>query len=276
MAQHIPRLDLMIAYSCNLSCAGCISLSDRPRDGVAAFVDIEHWVKDWSPVITPAVITLFGGEPCLHPRLLEICDLVRQHWPDTVIRLITNGYLLDNFNSSAWFAYAPLEIQVSVHRKDHESLISQSIKKILLHRKDWKIAMNPQTGHEQLSWTSDGIKIYKSIFKDFVVPFKSVNGRIEPWHSDPTQAHAICGSPNTPVLYKGQLYKCPAVANAIDLSGQNWFDYTPCNSAEQLDQFISQIGQPEAVCGQCPQRSQAVVIDHFDKNNVIVKQKISS
>jgi hypothetical protein len=95
-------------------------------------------------------------------------------------------------------------------------------------------------------------------------------------NSDPKKAHAICGAPNTPVLYKGKLYKCPAVANAMDLSGENWFDYTPCDSDVGLDEFINNIGRPEAVCGQCPQLNQAVIIDHFDTNNVIVKQKISS
>lgn len=276
MAKLIPRIDLMIAYSCNVSCVGCISLSDRQRDGIAPFADVTAWIEQWSLLITPQVVTLFGGEPCLHPRLLEICQTLRQHWPNTVIRLITNGYLLDNFDNSAWFDYAPFEMQVSIHRKDHETHINQSIKKILLNRKDWKIALSQEKAHEQLSWTVPGIKIYKSIFKDFIVPFKSINGHIEPWYSDPKKAHAICGAPNTPVLYKGKLYKCPAVANAMDLSGENWFDYTPCDSTAGLDEFINNIGRPEAVCGQCPQLNQAVIIDHFDTNNVIVKQKISN
>lgn len=275
MPRSIPRLDVMIAYSCNLSCAGCISLSDRPREGVAAFADVDAWIQTWAHRITPGVVTLFGGEPCLHPRLLEICHVIRYHWPDAVIRLITNGYLLDNFDSGAWFDLAPVEIQVSVHRSDHEHLINQAIRQILLHRTDWKTQQNTGTGHEQLSWTSAGIRIYKSRFKDFVVPFKLENNTIQPWHSDPAQAHAICGAPDTPVLYKGLLYKCPAVANVMDLTGQNWFGYEPCEREDQLDQFISSIGHAESVCGQCPQRSQAVVVDHFDKNNVHVKQKIT-
>lgn len=274
MAQTINRLDLMIAYSCNISCAGCISLSDRKRDGIAGFTEITQWVEHWSRLISPEVVTLFGGEPCLHPRLPEICFVVRQHWPNTTIRLITNGYLLDNFDSSVWFNYAPVEIQISIHRKDHESFINQNIKKILANRQDWQVSKNNNAGHEQLSWTSEGIKIYKSIFKDFVVPYQAVEQAIKPWYSNAKEAHAICGAPNTPVLYKGKLYKCPAVANAMDLTNENWFDYVPCDGLDNLDQFIAGIGKPEKVCGQCPDRSQAVVVDHFDKKNVIVKQKI--
>lgn len=275
MVRTIPRIDLMIAYSCNLSCAGCISLSDRAREGVAPLAEIKQWINHWSGLINPKVVTLFGGEPCLHPQLLEICQSLKQYWPDSIIRLITNGYLLDNFDSSVWFQFSPIEIQISVHRKDHESIINQAIKKILLHRNDWKISKTPDDSHKQLTWTSNGIKVYKSIFKDFIIPFKSINGDIEPWHSRPEKAHAICGAPNTPILYKGRLYKCPAVANAMDLSKKNWFEYRPCDSEHDLDHFIENIGRPEQVCGQCPELNQAIVIDHFDKNNVIVKQKIS-
>ena len=271
----MDRLDVMVAYSCNLSCAGCISVSDRPREGVASIEEIETWLSHWSPLIAPGVTTLFGGEPCLHPRLINICTMIRQAWPNTVIRLITNGYLLDNFDSYSWFKFGSFEIQVSIHRQDHKSRINRAIARILACRKDWRVVCDPRSAHEQISWTSGDVRIYKSVFKDFVVPFKSVGTSINPWQSDPVQAHAICGAPNTPVLYKGKLYKCPAVANVMDLTGANWFGYEPCLGQPGLDQFISGIGKPEHVCAQCPQRDQAVIIDHFDRNNVIVKQKIT-
>jgi len=272
----IPRLDLMIAYSCNISCRGCISLSDFKRDGVANIKDINSWVVHWKSLIEPRVVTLFGGEPCLHPHLLTVCEIVRTAWPNTVIRLITNGYLLDNFDNSAWFKFAPMEIQVSVHRKDHEHIINHAIKEILKNSTEWKVTQGTgERNHRQMIWALDGFKIYKSIFKDFVVPFKQVEQKILPWMSNPAAAHSICGAPDTPVLYKGRLYKCPAVANAIDLADANWLNYEPCADASTLDQFIAGIGKPESVCAQCPDSTQAVVVDHMDKNNVIVKQNIS-
>ena len=273
MIRNIPRLDVMVAYSCNISCVGCISLSDFKRDGVASYADIESWVVHWHTLISPEVVTLFGGEPCLHPQLPAICALIRQHWPNTVIRLITNGYLLNNFDSQIWFEYAPMEIQVSIHRKDHEPIINQRIKSILDCRPGWTVHKSNKTAHEQLSWQLDNFRIYKSIFKDFVVPYYQTGNTLLPWHSDPAEAHAICGAPNTPILYKGKLYKCPAVANAMDLSGQNWFDYQACSDETGLDEFIAGIGRPETVCGQCPNKTQALVVDHFDINNVTVKQK---
>ena len=268
MKYTFHRLDIMIAYSCNIACAGCISISDRKRDGVASLGDISAWCTKWQEHIVPEVITIFGGEPCLHPRLIEVCRTVRLAWPDSVIRLITNGYLLDNFDPKHWFTLGKFEMQVSVHRQDHRSIIDNAIKNILLQRSNWKTTAHGGDDHKQIAWTSDDVTIYKSIFKDFIVPYKD---DVKPWHSDPAEAHKICGSPNTPILYKGLLYKCPAVANAIDISGENWFDYRAYDVTDDLTEFVSNIGKPEAVCGQCPDQQQAVIINHFDTNNVKTK-----
>jgi len=270
----INRLDVMVAYSCNLACQGCISISDRTRNGVEPVGNIIDYLNKWKNKIFPAVTTVFGGEPCLHPNLIEICKHIRVVWPNTVIRLITNGYLLDNFDANEWFDLGPVEIQVSVHRQDHEHILNKKIKNILVARKPWIITVHGgSNSHKQIQWQHNSVTVYKSIFKDFVVPYRQQENQLLPWNSDPSESHKICGSPNNPVLYKGKLYKCPAVANAMDITKQNWFNYRAADVDGDLDQFVANIGVPEPVCGQCPNRAQAVIIDHFDKKNVIVKQK---
>jgi len=275
MRHSLPRLDLMIAYSCNIACLGCISISDRKREGVAKLSDIAAWIDKWHTVINPKTITLFGGEPCIHPKLIEICGLIRKYWNKSVIRLITNGYLLDNFNPEAWYNFEPFEIQVSIHRKDHEERINESIKKILIVKKGWKTSNHGDefNQHKQLQWKLNEFTLYKSIFKDFIVPYKTTKEKLQAWHSDPKEAHKICGAPATPILYKGKLYKCPPVANVIDISGENWFNYNGYDVTDNIAEFIANINKPESVCGQCPDLSQAVIINHFNKDNVIVKSK---
>jgi organic radical activating enzyme len=264
----------MIAYSCNLACKGCISLSDFDRDGIASLEDITAWCKEWHTVISPGVITLFGGEPTLHPRLIEVCKVVKQYWPQTTLRLITNGYLLENFPADAWFNLTPFEIQVSIHRKDHETLINQKIKNILAVHNDWAVTQyKDYREHKQLEWSRSGFKLYKSIFGEFVSPYLTKNNKLIAANGDPTAAHSICGAPNTPVLYKNNLYKCPAVANVMELSKENWFGYQAVASTDDLTNFISSIGKPESVCAQCPDKTNAVIFNHLDRDNVIVKQK---
>jgi organic radical activating enzyme len=269
---NIPRLDFMIAYSCNLACKGCISLSDFDRDGVVSIEDIATWCEEWHTILSPEVITLFGGEPTLHPKLPEICKIVRDRWPNATIRLITNGYLLDNFSSNIWFNYSPFEIQVSIHRLDHEHLINAKIKNILLLYKDWYVTKHTNN-HKQLEWSRPGFKIYKSKFGEFIAPYQLQNGRPIAALGDPYSAHAICGSPDTPVLYKNKLYKCPAVANVIDYTKENWLGYQPMASTDDLTTFISLINKPESVCAQCPDQTKAIVFNHQNKDTVVVRQK---
>jgi organic radical activating enzyme len=273
MRKKIARLDLTIVYSCNISCKGCISLSDIKREGIEDFENIKSWVDYWSTIIDPEVLTIFGGEPCLHNKLLDICSLVRDRWPNAIIRLITNGYLLDRFPPDSWFNFMPFEIQVSLHRLDHKEIINAQIEKILKTTRNWKVIINDDTNHhKQISWKlkNSEFEIYKSIFKDFVVPFKE---NFLPWFSSPEKAHQICGSPNTPILYKGKLYKCPPVANIIDVTKENKLNYSPCSTEEEIDNFISYIGKPEHVCSYCPERHQANIVNHFDPKNVNVKKK---
>lgn len=268
MKHTFPRLDFMVAYSCNIACAGCISISDRKRDGIVSLDDVSAWSTKWKDYIDPEIISVFGGEPCLHPKLIDVCRDIRLAWPNSVIRLITNGYLLDNFDPKDWFTLGKFEMQISLHRQDHRSIIDTAIKNILLQRPDWKITTYGGIDHKQIAWANDSVTIYKSVFKDFVVPYKD---DIKPWHSDPAAAHKICGSPSTPILYKGLLYKCPAVANAIDITGENWFNYHAYDVTDNLSEFVSNIGHPETVCGQCPDKQQAVIINHFDIKNVKTK-----
>jgi hypothetical protein len=274
MIHQIPRLDIMIAYSCNVACKGCISLSDRRRSGVEPKKNIDSWLDGWRHKISPRVCAIFGGEPCLHPDLPGICRSIRNTWPDTTMRLITNGYLLHNFDANVWFDLAPIEIQISVHRKDHEHKINQNIKNILIQHNSWKITQQGgNRQHRQLSWQHHtGVLIYKSIFKEFIIPYQAVQNKILPWHSDPAKAHSICGAPATPILFKNKLYKCPAVANVMDLIGENsWCNYRAFDTESDLTCFVSHIGQPESCCSQCPEQSQAQIIDHMDPVNVRVK-----
>jgi hypothetical protein len=275
ISHSIPRLDLMIAYSCNIRCKGCISLSDFNRDGVAPYGEIESWIDYWKDHLAPKVITLFGGEPLLHPQIKDILLLVRKNWPQSKIRLITNGYLLDRVEPEFWYTIDQFEMQISIHRQDHETQINTIIKKILSQRADWKVSTAPSKPgeHRQLIFELPGITIWKSYFKHFVAPYKLEQNKLIPFNNDPAKAHAICGSPNTPVLYKGKLYKCPPVANIIDYVGHNWNNYQSCSNKDQLKQFVADIGKPEAVCSQCPENMDQHTYDHMDSKNVYVKLK---
>ncbi len=267
MTVSIKRLDLNITYACNLSCKGCISLSDMNRRGIESLESIEQQCMDWSTRIDPQVITLFGGEPLLHPRIHDVIITVRKYWPASKVRLITNGYLLKKHNPETWFEHAPFEMQISVHRRDHEAMLTHEIKRILLCRTGWQIRRLQQNGgHKDLEFSLEDFVIYKSRFGKFVKPYKD---DITPFASDPQLAHSVCGAPNTPVLYKNRLYKCPPVANILDIM-PGYVDYQGVGHNQDLSEFVQAIGKPESVCAMCPENISHSV-DHYAKENVHVK-----
>ena len=262
----INRLDFNITYACNLACKGCISLSDSTRYGVESLQNIQIQCDSWHERLQPRIIALFGGEPLMHPRIHDVIEKIKQAWPEATLRLITNGYLLKKHDPEIWFKYEPLEIQVSIHRQDHEAILTEQIKRIVECRTDWKILKFTDDGHKQLELSRKGFKIYKSKFGDFVMPY---NKDLTPFNSDPKMAHSICGSPATPILYKNRLYKCPPVANLLDMK-PGYVDYDGVGHNEDLSEFVNGIGKPEGVCAMCP-ASRSHSIDHYAEENVHVK-----
>ena len=59
----------------------------------------------------------------------------------------------------------------------------------------------------------------------------------------------------------------------MDLTNENWFGYSAKSSTDDLANFVNSIGLPESVCAQCPDRTNAIVFNHLDKDTVIVRQK---
>ena len=261
----INRLDFNITYACNLACKGCISLSDFDRRGVESLQSIQIQCDNWHDRLQPHIIALFGGEPLMHPKIHDVIEKIKQSWPKAILRLITNGYLLKKHDPEIWFNYEPIEIQVSIHRQDHEAIITEQIKRIVECRPGWKTSKSTDGGHKQLQLSREGFKIYKSKFGNFVIPY---NTGLTPFNSDPKVAHSICGSPATPVLYKNRLYKCPPIANLLDMK-PGYVDYTGVGHNEDLDEFVNGIGKPENVCAMCPE-SRKHNFDHYAEENVHV------
>ena len=269
---RIKRLDFNVAYACNLSCKGCISLSNDEfkRKGVEPLQDIKEQCETWSKILDPSVISIFGGEPLLHPKIEKVLSLIREYWPQSQIRFITNGYLLRRYDPNMWFKFGDLEMQVSIHRLDHEQMITEEIKKIVRCRTGWQAKRTSYGGHTQLELHHDELSVYKSKFKTFVMPYKFDNGKLEPFKSDPKKAHSICGSPDTPILYKNKLYKCAPIANILDLDHNDLYNYEGTEATGDIEALVKMINKPEKICSMCPeQRSHS--IDHMKKENVHVK-----
>ena len=98
----IEHLDIPIIRSCNLACVGCMTHSNHNNiKGTVRLNESREWLKFWSERLSPDAITLFGGEPLLHPEFADWAVAVRNIWGNDIpISVNTNGYYLDKIIDS--------------------------------------------------------------------------------------------------------------------------------------------------------------------------------
>lgn len=85
-----------IVSHCNLNCAGCTHFSPLAEP---CFEDINNFKKDFEKlkeVFDVSIIRIMGGEPLLHPQVLEFLKITKNLFPKAEIQLVTNGLLLNN------------------------------------------------------------------------------------------------------------------------------------------------------------------------------------
>lgn len=103
-----PRASLQfqvdITRHCNLNCIYCGNYSPLAKK---EFLDLEEYQKDLSRLSElfhgeAKRILLQGGEPLLHPKISEILEITRKHFPLGEIRVITNGIPLPSMKDDFW------------------------------------------------------------------------------------------------------------------------------------------------------------------------------
>lgn len=105
----IPKPLINVSYhltdSCNLNCAGCYHFSPLATKGdVASIEEFESDIRKLSEVMEGevTVLTLFGGEPLLHPKAYSFPYIIKKYLPYTQVDFITNGILIPEQPEEFW------------------------------------------------------------------------------------------------------------------------------------------------------------------------------
>jgi organic radical activating enzyme len=106
------RLEYNIVEHCNLACRSCSHLSPiQAKHHVDADV-LERDLTLLSRHYHAQTVRLLGGEPLLHPGLIDIIRRVRRSQVADVICIVTNGVLLPRMGPEFWESVDVVDVSV--------------------------------------------------------------------------------------------------------------------------------------------------------------------
>ena len=239
-------IDVLLVDHCNLNCAGCDHFSymsdpwfielDSLRDQLEIIKENIPWLE---------AISLWGGEPLLHPEIIEICKITRNIFPTQQITIGSNGILISTLSDEDLQTLHDLDIgfQISYYFSDE-----QNFEKITKKLADKKIhhCLTDSRSHFQMT-------------------------QINPWGTEDVTQYYTCGKAPLPELtlkdYK--LYKCaftsciekPSKKLNLDIPQEEGIDYLDIRkiTKEKLYEFVF---SPTKLCAYCTENGNNTTVWH--------------
>lgn len=118
-------LEAHIVDHCNLTCAECCSLSPLLPTWLAEPEALSQDLAKAAKVLAPRVFKLVGGEPLLHPALVDILQRVRRAGIASEVSVTTNGLLLGRMSDAFWEQVDALTISLYPKPRLATDLIAQ-------------------------------------------------------------------------------------------------------------------------------------------------------
>lgn len=262
---------VLINNLCNLTCNHCSGLFRYDFTGVFDWKTHEEKYKKWSEIVDFPALDIFGGEPYLNPDLDSWVMNIRKLWPDSQMRIFTNGtrlYSERDIELTRKFIRNNVELRVSCHDQNEWERTKAAVSNILKPWEDLKIIeMDMQPGKEWycVEYYFEGrllITLYRvtemfptwATFRDGKIHF--IKG------GDQEESFKKCvWKDESATLQHGLLYKCPPVTNYAEAKYQVMFDeeaaelleqYKACSPVkEEVIDFINNIPKSMPQCSLC-------------------------
>ena len=277
----------MIQYACNLSCRGCITMTDYMRKGSVSIDKGKLWLEEWSDQLDIGTICLFGGEPLMNKDITSWIRQTRKYFPNSQIKIISNGTYLKNKNIlPELFSVGNVVYQISLHWREGPKF--EEIKKQLLSQmqkyESWTTVKSDRK--EIIYAFSHGtVLVQLAVFGEFIQPYQGHGNSMKPWASDDINAsYNICGSPRNPILYNNRIFKCGPIANLEDTlilhnlekdpDWQTYLDYKGFGVSDDLTELIDNFNKPHDICSMCSKHKEQAEILHYQSENVLEKKEI--
>jgi MoaA/NifB/PqqE/SkfB family radical SAM enzyme len=233
------NFEVHVTDHCNLNCAGCGHFSPLVKEG---FLNPTGFEKDCSRISTLiqgriGSFSLMGGEPLLHPDIIDIITITRKYFRKGNVRIITNGILLANKSDTFWLACKKNNIKIIITRYP----ITLPIEKIKRLAVSFNVTWSYFGGAEASE---------KSFVKIPLDPFGRQNGN---------ENYKMCPLANRDLhLREGKIYNC-ATSAYIDFSNThfNWnipvteSDYRDIYKIKDTHEIFDFLHRPIFFCRYC-------------------------
>lgn len=231
---ELQYIETHIADRCNLKCKGCMHFSNLCEEDV--YPDVEQFTKDFKRIKelfgNVFIIRLMGGEPLLNPNATTYFDIVREIFPVSEIRIVTNGLLVPQQTNTFWKNVQKNQISVDVSPYPPTIKMIDSIKATL---------------------DSYGIP-YGTISTELERFRKSLT--LEP-KNNPEESVKLCQSSHCRFLRNGKIAKCPLPILIPDFNAyfgtnivsQDVFDIYKETSGSELKRKLDNFAD---MCKYCP------------------------
>jgi len=240
--QQQPRLSyfvLNILDHCNLNCKGCDHFSPLAEKRFVKLQTIQDDLRQMSLLTEGAVtrIGIMGGEPLLHPELLDILTSAREAFPKTLLQLVSNGILLLRKEDSFWDTCSSNNINIVVTKYplnlDYERM------REIANDKGVKFSFYGNTG-----------VMARTLYK---MPM-DVDG-----FQDAKKSFWNCYHVNScPLVMEGKLYPCTVLPNAVHFNRKfsthmdiERGDYLDIYSAKSSGEILAFLSIPKPFCRYC-------------------------
>lgn len=231
---NMYKVEFYITNVCNLSCNGCNRFSNLKLRGHEDWENNRAIYKKFAEKVNvEASLNILGGEPLMHPKIVDILYDLRSFFPHQWIRIVTNGLFLDKVkNLRDAVIDNNIYLDVNVHNKNWRKDTYSKIQTLFEHKPKlhWKESQEnfQKHGWADTEFSINNVKRGALAFSNYFYqnafghPFK-----MQLHDSDPAEAYAVCNSKTCHTITDGYLHKCPISATLpVVYRQKNNIEYT--------------------------------------------------
>ncbi len=282
---HLNYCEFYITNVCNLACTGCNRFNNYKFRGFQRWSDHAEQYREWSKQLRITNIGLLGGEPLLNVDFMAWLSGIKELWPVSKIKVVTNGFYLNRVLGLYDYVKSNPGVQlwVGIHNQDHVDTIKRTVEEFLTAPVTY--TPNRENPYQEYDTVVDanGVSLrleYNWWFHQGALISKQHGFELH--NSDAEQAHENCHMKNCHHFVRGKLYKCGVVAVLPEFAEQHNMllsdsdqtllsAYQPLelsHSLEHKKQFVKNLKNSIPQCKFCPEQYQGQKISAQEKRVV--------